>query len=78
MDAISSPEGKAQVDEARCIGCALCIPTCPSEALRLEAKEVRKEPPDDSKALFLKLMQERYGPWGMAKLGARKALGMKF
>jgi Pyruvate/2-oxoacid:ferredoxin oxidoreductase delta subunit len=78
MDAISSPEGKAQVDEARCIGCALCIPTCPSEALRLEAKEVRKEPPDDSKALFLKLLQERYGPWGMAKLGARKALGMKF
>ena len=37
MDAITSPEGKAVVDRARCIGCALCVSTCPSGALRLEA-----------------------------------------
>jgi hypothetical protein len=34
-------------------------------------------PPDDTRALYLKILQERYGPWGMAKLGMRKALGMK-
>ena len=41
-------------------------------------KEQRKVPPDDTKALYMRLLQERYGPWGMAKLAGRKLLGMKF
>jgi ferredoxin len=77
MEAIASPEGKAVVDRARCIGCALCLTTCPSGALRLEAVERPKEPPDDVKALYLKLFEDRFGRWGMARLGARKLLGMK-
>ena len=78
MEAIVSREGKAAVDRSRCIGCALCIGTCPSGALRLEAVDRPKEPPDNTKALYLKLFEDRYGRWGMAKLGARKLLGMKF
>ena len=77
MDAIASPEGKAVVDRARCIGCALCVSSCPSGALRLEALDHPKDPPDDTKALYLKMFEDRFGRWGMAKLGARKLLGMK-
>jgi ferredoxin len=77
MDAISSPEGKAVVDRGRCIGCALCVTTCPSSALRLEPSEKPRIPPDDTKALYLKMLQDRFGPWGMAKLGTRRILGLK-
>jgi ferredoxin len=77
MEAITSPEGKAVVNRARCIGCALCLTTCPSGALRLEAVDRPQDPPDDTKALYLKLFEDRFGRWGMAKLGARKMLGMK-
>jgi electron transport complex protein RnfB len=77
MDAIASPEGKAVVDRSRCIGCALCLTTCPSGALQLQAVDHPKEPPNDTKALYLKLFEDRFGRWGMAKLGARKLLGMK-
>jgi ferredoxin len=70
--------GKPRVDHARCIGCGLCVTTCPSGALQLVEKAQRKVPPDDTKALYMQLLQERYGPWGMAKLAGRKLLGMKF
>jgi ferredoxin len=78
MDAISNVDGAARVDRGRCIGCALCVTTCPSGALRLEQKESPKIPPSDTRALYLKMLQERYGPWGMAKLAGRKMIGMKF
>jgi len=67
MEAIASPEGKALIDRDRCIGCAL----------RLEAVEHPTGPPDDTKALYLKLFQERFGRLGLTQLGARKLLGMK-
>ena len=77
MDAIASPEGKAVVERTRCIGCALCVTTCPSGALRLEPNETPRIPPDDTKALYLQMWQDRCGPWGMAKIGIRKMLGLK-
>jgi Fe-S-cluster-containing hydrogenase component 2 len=77
MEAITNLEGKAVVDRSRCIGCALCVTTCPSGALRLEPNEKPRIPPDDTKALYLQMWQDRYGPWGMAKIGMRKMLGLK-
>jgi ferredoxin len=77
MEAISSPEGKAVVDRLRCIGCALCVTTCPSGALRLQPNETPRIPPDDTQALYLQMWQDRCGPWGMAKIGMRKMLGLK-
>jgi len=77
MEAITSPDGKAVVDRGRCIGCALCLSTCPSGALRLEAVENPKDPPDDTKALYLKMFEDRFGRLGLAQLGARALLGMK-
>jgi formate hydrogenlyase subunit 6/NADH:ubiquinone oxidoreductase subunit I len=48
MDAISMTEDQvASIDLHRCIGCGLCINTCPEEALTLAAKpeEKHREPP---------------------------------
>jgi electron transport complex protein RnfB len=77
MDAISSPDGKAVVDRSRCIGCALCVSTCPSGALRLVPGDRPKFPPDDTRSLYLQMFQDRFGPWGMAKLAIRQKLGLK-
>lgn len=78
MEAILEVDGRSQVDEARCIGCALCVTTCPSGALQLKPKAAPKVPPDDTRALYITLLRERYGPLGLASLAGRKLLGMKF
>jgi NAD-dependent dihydropyrimidine dehydrogenase PreA subunit len=78
MDAIAMKDEKADVDSALCIGCGLCVTTCPSGALQLHKKESGKKLPDDTQALYERLMLERYGPVGMAKIAARKLLGKKF
>lgn len=78
MEAILEVDGRSSVDDARCIGCALCVTTCPSGALKLKPKAASKIPPDDTQALYVTLLRERYGPLGMASLGGRKLLGMKF
>ena len=77
MDAISYPDGKATIELSRCIGCALCLTACPSAALRLEPLERPGVPPDDTKALYLRMFKDRYGALGVAKLGVKSALGMK-
>jgi Na+-translocating ferredoxin:NAD+ oxidoreductase subunit B len=78
MDAISRDgDEKTRVDESRCIGCALCLTTCPSGALQLKPKAVPRVPPDDTMALYGKILQERFGPLQMANLGVRRFLGWK-
>jgi len=77
MDAIRTDHGPTEVDLARCIGCALCVSTCPSGAMRLEEKASPRVPPDETQALYMRILQERCGPWGMAGLAARKLMGMK-
>ena len=78
MDAVTNSTEAARVEDARCIGCGLCVSTCPSGALRLEPREHVKAPPADTAALYTQIFRERYGPWGMASMVGRKALGMKF
>jgi Fe-S-cluster-containing hydrogenase component 2 len=77
MDAISAADGKYQLDVTRCIGCGLCVTTCPSGALRLRQKEKARIPPPNTVALYTRILQERYGPLGTAKAVAKRALGMK-
>ena len=77
MDAIRMDSGPAEVDLSRCIGCALCVTTCPSGAMRLRRRPRRESRPEETRALYMQILQERYGPWGMMKIGARKLLGLK-
>ena len=77
MEAISNPDGKAVVERSRCIGCGLCVTTCPSGAMRLQPNDEPRVPPDNTPALYMRMLQDRYGAVGMAKLGVRKALGLK-
>jgi electron transport complex protein RnfB len=76
MDAISE-NGKSEVIEERCIGCGLCVSTCPSGAMRLEWKDAGRVPPEETQALYGRILAERYGKWDLLKFGARKMLGMK-
>jgi Fe-S-cluster-containing hydrogenase component 2 len=62
MDAIAlGPEDVAQVDLRRCIGCGLCVTTCPTEAIRLELKPdaQRRDPPQTAQETLMQLAQER-------------------
>ncbi len=77
MDAISYVDEVATVDLLRCIGCGLCVSTCPDGAIQLYQKMETKTPPKSQDALYQKIMMERFGPLGTAKIVAKKVLGMK-
>jgi Fe-S-cluster-containing hydrogenase component 2 len=77
IEAISYEDNVASVDLFRCIGCGLCVSTCPEGAIQLYEKEETKTPPKDQDAMYMKIMTERFGPLGTAKIAAKKMLGMK-
>jgi Na+-translocating ferredoxin:NAD+ oxidoreductase subunit B len=77
MEALSCGEGPTRLDQTRCIGCVLCISDCPSGALRLVAKPAAQEPPADTKGLYVRLLRDRYGAAGVAKLAALHFAGRK-
>ena len=77
MDAVGYHDGVAFVDVWQCIGCGLCVSTCPEEAMQLRAKDRTKTPPTNMETLYLQIMKERFGPLGMAKIAGKKMLGMK-
>jgi ferredoxin len=59
MEAISMTEDQvADINLDKCIGCGLCINTCPEEALTLMAKpeEKRREPPPTNR--FMRSSQD--------------------
>lgn len=51
----------ARIDLERCIGCGLCVTTCPSEALSLlqKSEDSLYKPPADGRELFMALSQKR-------------------
>jgi electron transport complex protein RnfB len=67
MEALHTGEGATSVDLDRCIGCGVCVPTCPADALTLRAKGEETVPPKDLKALYGRIMTERFGLLGTAK-----------
>ncbi len=46
MDAITiGDEDVSEVDENICLGCGVCVATCPTEAIALEQRAEIKPPP---------------------------------
>jgi ferredoxin len=77
MEALQVEGTATKVDLDRCIGCGLCVSTCPSGAITLREKETETIPPKDMGDLYKRIMVERFGAWGVAKVVGKKLLGMK-
>jgi Fe-S-cluster-containing hydrogenase component 2 len=75
MEALHAGDGATAVDLDRCIGCGACVPTCPTEAVKLRAKPQETVPPKDLKALYGRIMTERFGLLGAAKRIGKALLG---
>jgi Pyruvate/2-oxoacid:ferredoxin oxidoreductase delta subunit len=70
-------DGKARIDLNRCIGCGLCVPTCPSKSIRLKKKEAEIIPPKDDEALYDEIKANKPGALAQAKMLFKVALKMK-
>ncbi len=77
MEAIRSENGAAAVDLGRCIGCGVCTGTCPSGAVRLVKKAREVVPPPSHQALYGKILRERFGLLGTARIVGKAALGRR-
>jgi Fe-S-cluster-containing hydrogenase component 2 len=72
MDAIQEGDGGSQLIDGRCIGCGLCVSTCPTKALCLVRKprEVQPLVPSTVAASMLRLAWKRRqtGPLALLRL----------
>jgi ferredoxin len=75
MGALAAADGATGVDLDRCIGCGVCVPTCPTGAVTLRAKAREAVPPKDLRALYGRIMTERFGLLGTARRLGRVLLG---
>lgn len=75
MQALHAGDGATAVDIDRCIGCGLCVCTCPTDAVTLRAKPAATAPPKDTKALYGRILTERFGLLGAAKRIGKLLLG---
>jgi formate hydrogenlyase subunit 6/NADH:ubiquinone oxidoreductase subunit I len=77
MDAVSLDTGRAVIARTHCIGCGLCVGTCPSGSITLTKKDRPRVPPKNTPALYMQLYRDRYGTFGLAKAAGKHLLGMK-
>lgn len=61
IDAIEEIDGNFQVNRKKCIGCGLCVTSCPSEAVRLVAKKPEEtvKPLKDRKTFWAERARQR-------------------
>jgi len=75
MDAIADSDQPPVVEPGRCIGCGLCVTTCPTGAMQLRELEGKRPPPENVRALYTQMYQERFGRAGLAVALAGHLLG---
>jgi electron transport complex protein RnfB len=59
MDAVVESDGVVEINLDRCIGCGVCISTCPEEAITLVQKETVVVPPATHDEKLDRIMTER-------------------
>ena len=52
-------ENISVVNRDRCIGCGVCVSKCPDKAIKLKLKEDIIEPPKNTAATYLKIMNKK-------------------
>ena len=77
MDALSIDADYSSVDLDRCIGCGACVSTCLSSAIELKRKNSKYVPPEDTDAMYKKILMERIGIGGMLKTIPKMILRQK-
>ncbi|MBU0991578.1 MAG: 4Fe-4S binding protein [Proteobacteria bacterium] len=77
MDAVQVKDDVAHVDTDRCIGCGVCIPTCPDKAITLVDKTQPYLPPKSESSMYMRLMFERYGVFGLMNILFKYLLKIK-
>ena len=59
MDAIEVEDAIAHVILTKCIGCGVCVPTCTSEAMKLNKKEEETAPPRNTIGTYMAIMDKK-------------------
>ncbi len=77
MDALVLVNNHTEVLGTHCIGCGVCLNACATEAISLLKRDKESIPPKDSKAMYKKMLMERYGVLGTLKLMGKAALGKR-
>jgi electron transport complex protein RnfB len=78
INAVTVTDKKARVNPNRCIGCGLCVVKCKAEAITLKPLNRRTVPPADSKALYTKILFQRFGPLRILGKAAGMMTGRQF
>ena len=68
---------RPSVIKEMCIGCGLCVPTCPTKSIDLVHKKDTAAPPVNSAAMYLKMYRDRRGLIGAAAVAVKYVLGKK-
>jgi Fe-S-cluster-containing hydrogenase component 2 len=77
MKAISLMNDIASVNLDYCIGCGLCVPTCPNEAIKLLKKNRKKNPPRSRFRLVLSMLRHKSGNWAAFKFIMKNIFKLK-
>jgi Fe-S-cluster-containing hydrogenase component 2 len=59
MDAIEIIDNISNINLDRCIGCGVCVPTCPDEAIELIEKEDKMIPPKNTMETYMQIAKKK-------------------